>query len=54
MSTKSHSHKRSGTLRKKNLPQGGMVKFTCKGRFLTIKIAYENSWIENPNIGNML
>jgi hypothetical protein len=23
-------------------PQGGMVKFTYKGCFLTIKIAYEN------------
>jgi hypothetical protein len=31
-----------------------MLKFTYKGRFLTIKIAYENSWIENPNGENML
>jgi hypothetical protein len=23
-------------------PQVSMLKFTCKGRFLTIKIAYEN------------
>jgi hypothetical protein len=41
MSTKSHTHKKSGTLRKNYFPQGGMLKFTYKGRFLTIKIAYE-------------
>jgi hypothetical protein len=34
--------------------QGGMLNFTYKGHFLTIKIAYENSWIENPNGGNIL
>jgi hypothetical protein len=34
--------------------QWGMLKFTYKGNFLTIKIAYENSWIKNPNGGNML
>jgi hypothetical protein len=39
---------------KKYFPRRGMQKFTYKGRFLTIKIAYENSWIENPNGGNML
>jgi hypothetical protein len=39
---------------KNHFPQGGMLKFTYKGRFLTIKIAYEISWIENPNGGNML
>jgi hypothetical protein len=54
MSTKSHAHTRCGTLRKSSIPQGGMLKFTYKDRFLTIKIAYENSWIENPNGGNML
>jgi hypothetical protein len=26
---------------KNHFPQGGMLKFTYKGRFLTIKIAYE-------------
>jgi hypothetical protein len=26
---------------KHQFPQGGMLKFTCKGYFLTIKIAYE-------------
>jgi hypothetical protein len=31
-----------------------MPKFTYKAPFLTIKITYENSWIENPNGGNML
>jgi hypothetical protein len=36
------------------IPQGGMLKFTYKGHFLTIKIAYENTWIENPNGENML
>jgi hypothetical protein len=41
MSTKSHTHKRSGTLKKNYFPQGGMLKFTYKGHFLTIKIAYE-------------
>jgi hypothetical protein len=35
-------------------PQGGMLKFTYKGHFLTIKISYENSWIENPNGENKL
>jgi hypothetical protein len=39
---------------KKIIPQRGMLKFTYKGRFLTIKIAYESSWIENPNGENML
>jgi hypothetical protein len=31
-----------------------MLKFTYKGLFLTIKIAYEKIWIENSNGGNML
>jgi hypothetical protein len=35
-------------------PQGGMLKFTYKDQFLTIKIAYESSWIINPNSRNML
>jgi hypothetical protein len=26
---------------KNHFPQGGMLKFTYKGHFLTIKIAYE-------------
>jgi hypothetical protein len=39
---------------KNYFPRRGMQKFTYKGRFLTIKIAYKNSWIENPNGGNML
>jgi hypothetical protein len=26
-----------------------MLKFTYKGRFLTIKIAYEKFLVENPN-----
>jgi hypothetical protein len=31
-----------------------MLKFTYKGRFLTIKIAYGKFLDENPNGGNML
>jgi hypothetical protein len=41
MSTKSDTHTRCGTLRNHQFPQGGMLKFTYKGWFLTIKIAYE-------------
>jgi hypothetical protein len=36
-----------------HFPQRGMLKFTYKGHVLTIKIAYENSWIENPNGRNV-
>jgi hypothetical protein len=32
-----------------NFHKGGVLKFTYKGSFFTIKIAYEN-----PNGGNML
>jgi hypothetical protein len=39
---------------KNHFSQRGMLKFTYRGRFLTIKIAYENSWIENSKGGNML
>jgi hypothetical protein len=31
-----------------------MLKFKYKGYFLTIKLAYKNSWNENPNGENML
>jgi hypothetical protein len=31
-----------------------MLKFTYKGRFLTIKKTYKISWIENPNSENKL
>jgi hypothetical protein len=41
MSTQSHAHTRCGTLRKSSISTRGMLKFTYKGRFLTIKIAYE-------------
>jgi hypothetical protein len=40
MSTKSHAHTRCGTLRKSSISTRSMLKFTYKGRFLTIKIAY--------------
>ena len=36
-STKSHTHKRDGTLRKIYFPQWGMLKFTNKHHFLTIE-----------------
>jgi hypothetical protein len=42
MFPKSHTHKKCGTLRKKSFPQGSMLKFTYKGRFLTIEKAYKN------------
>jgi hypothetical protein len=35
-------------------PQGGMLKFTYKGNFLTIKKAYKKNYIENPNNKHML
>jgi hypothetical protein len=54
MSTKSHSHKRCGTLRKVNFPQGGMLKFTYKGCFLTIERHTKDYCIENPNGEHML
>jgi hypothetical protein len=41
MSTKSHAHTKCGTLSKTSISTRGMLKFTYKGRFLTIKIAYE-------------
>jgi hypothetical protein len=41
MSTKSHAHTRCGTLRKSSISTRGMLKFTYKGRCLTIKIAFE-------------
>jgi hypothetical protein len=41
MSTKSHAYSRCGTLRKSSISTRGVVKFAYKGRFLTIKIAYE-------------
>jgi hypothetical protein len=41
MCAKSHIHQRCGRLPKIYFPQRGMQKFTYKGRFLTIKIAYE-------------
>jgi hypothetical protein len=45
MSSKSHTHKRCGTLRKKSFSARGMLKFTYKGHFFIIK----NYYIENPN-----
>jgi hypothetical protein len=42
MSTNSHAHTRCETLRKSSIFTRGMLKFTHKGCFLTIK----NSWIE--------
>jgi hypothetical protein len=39
---------------KKHFPQGGKLKFTYKGRFLTIKKTYRNYCIENPNGENIL
>jgi hypothetical protein len=41
-------------LEKNHFSARGYVKFTYKGRFLTIKKTYKNSWIENPNNENML
>jgi hypothetical protein len=41
MLTRSHNHETFGTLKKRHFAQKGMLKFTHKGRFLTIKIAYE-------------
>ena len=41
LSTKSHIHKKCGTLRKKHFLQGSILKFTYKGRFLTIKKTYK-------------
>jgi hypothetical protein len=40
MSTKSHIHKREHW-EKNHFPQGVMLKFTYKGRFLTIKKTYK-------------
>jgi hypothetical protein len=57
MSSKSHTHKRCGTLRKNSFSARGYAEIntkTYKDRFLTIKIAHKNSWIENPNGENML
>jgi hypothetical protein len=54
MSIKSHTHGKCGTLRKNYFPQGGILKFTYKGRFLTMKKAYKKLCIENPNGENML
>jgi hypothetical protein len=41
MSTKSHIHETYRTLKKHHFPQRDMMKFTYKGHFLTMKIAYE-------------
>jgi hypothetical protein len=54
MSIESHAHMKCGTLKKSSISRRGYAEFTYKGHFLTIKIAYENSWIKNPNGGNML
>jgi hypothetical protein len=40
MSTKSHIHEMYGTLKKRHFAQRGMLKFTYKGRSLTLKKAY--------------
>jgi hypothetical protein len=40
MSTKSHIHETYGTLKKHHFAQRGMLKFTYKGHFLTLKKAY--------------
>jgi hypothetical protein len=50
MSTKSHTHKKCGTLRKKTFPTMSMLKFTNKGRFfLQYKRHLQNFCIENPD-----
>jgi hypothetical protein len=41
MSTKSHIHETYGTLKKRHFAQRGKLKLKYKGRFFTIKIAYE-------------
>jgi hypothetical protein len=54
MSTKSHAHTRCGTLRKSSISTRGYAEIYIQRLFFTIKIAYENSWNENPNCENML
>jgi hypothetical protein len=41
MSSKSHTHKRCGTLRKKSFSARGYAEIHIQRSFLTIKIAYE-------------
>jgi hypothetical protein len=43
MSTKSHAHTRCGTMRKSSISSRGYAEIHIKGRFLTIKIAYEKN-----------
>jgi hypothetical protein len=55
MTTKSHAHTKCGTLRKSSISTRGMLKFTYRGRFSIIKIAYEKFLGGlNPNGGNLL
>jgi hypothetical protein len=44
MSSKSHSHKRCGTLRKKSFSARGYAEIHIQRPFFTIKIAYEKFW----------
>ena len=54
MSTKSHIHKTYETLKKTSFCTKGYGEIHIQKLFLTIKIAYKNSCIENPNGGNIL
>jgi hypothetical protein len=54
MSSKSHTHKRCGTLRKKSFSTRGYAEIHIQRPFFHNKNSMKNSWIENPNGENML
>jgi hypothetical protein len=44
---------RYGTLRKSSISTRGYAEIHIHRPVFDNKLAYENSWIENPNSGNM-
>jgi hypothetical protein len=49
MSSKSHTHKRCGTLRKKSFSTRGYAEIHIQRPFFEKKKTYKNYCIENPN-----
>jgi hypothetical protein len=54
MSTKSHAQTRCGTLRKLSISTKGYAEIHIQRPFFDNKNSIKNSWIQNPNGGNML